>query len=243
MQGQPGDFIGQGKTYQLNSANSSSTIYGGTGGIGDDSHGLEDAFRTFSVDQTPWTVDMYPANGAAFTVRTYSNAVIHGPGSSPTRNQLEISGDGRGCDAIHGSFAVKQAAFSASNGFVQHFDATFIQYCDGDTAALTGELKYDAEPVTSAAPVSALKATANSSGVAISWVNPASSRYRYTLVRAEPSGSPAGIAAFAGRNVYASTCTATVAHGLLTGHTYTVAAYAIDQYGNISLPVTHKITV
>jgi len=30
----------------------------------------------FSVHRTPWTVDMDPANGAAFAAGTYSNAVI-----------------------------------------------------------------------------------------------------------------------------------------------------------------------
>jgi hypothetical protein len=91
--------------------------------------------------------------------------------------------------------------------------------------------------------VTALKASATGSGAAISWANPTSSRYRYTLVRVEPTGSPVGIAAYAGKAVYSGTGTTTVVHGLLSGHTYTIVAYAIDQYGNVSLPITRKITM
>ena len=73
--------------------------------------------------------------------------------------------------------------------------------------------------------------------VAITWTNPTSSLYRYTVVRIEPSGSPAGVSPIAGGPVFAGAGTSAVAASLLTGQTYTVVAYTVDKYGNVSAPV------
>jgi hypothetical protein len=114
-------------------------------------------------------------------------------------NGLSVYGDGRGCNTLTGSFTVKQAVFSAVYNSLQNFDGTFIQHCEGATPALTGEVKYDAEPVTAPPPgVTNLSAVVSGSGLAITWANPTASRYRYTLVRIEPSGTLAGLSPIAG---------------------------------------------
>jgi hypothetical protein len=138
--------------------------------------------------------------------------------------------------------AIAMAATSDVKYMPGHPNVTFIQHCGTATAALTGEFKYDAEPVTSAAGVSRLTATVTRSGLGISWANPASARYRYTLIRIEPSRSPAGTAPYAGVSVYGGTGTKTTARGLVHGHAYTVVAYAVDRYGNISDPARYTVT-
>jgi hypothetical protein len=232
MNSQPGDYIGQGQNYDLTLANTVFTLAADRSGI--------EAFLTTGSD-VPWTVDIVAPAGQALADGTYLHAAEYpGNGNSPG---LSVYGDSRGCNSITGSFKIKQIAFSAADGSLRNFDGTFTQYCDNDTGALTGELKYDAEPVTGPPPgVSALTATAAGAGIAISWANPASSGYRYTLVRIIPSGSPAGLAPYAGFAVYAGSGTNATAHGLVKGDTYTVAAYAVDQYGNVSAPAETQIT-
>ncbi len=38
------------------------------------------------------------------------------------------------------------------------------------------------------------------------------------------------------------TGTSVVVHGLTAGHTYTVVAYTVDTYGNVSSPVERSVT-
>jgi hypothetical protein len=232
MDSQQGDFIGQGKTYDFTGANASFTFSASTAGIESD---------LSATDAEYWTVVMVPAAGEILAVGTYPNATrwpFNGTG-----NGLEVDGDSRGCNTLTGSFTVKQAVFSAVDNSLKNFDGTFIQYCDNSTAALTGELKYDAEPVTTPPPgVSSLAAVSTTSGLDITWANPTASIYRYTVVRIESSGSPVGVTPFVGAAVYAGTGTSAVVHGLVNGHSYTVVAYTVDQYGNVSRPVQSSVT-
>jgi hypothetical protein len=46
----------------------------------------------------------------------------------------------------------------------------------------------------------------------------------------------------AGDAVFAGTGTTAVATGLRTGQAYTVVAYTVDQYGNVSTPVESSVT-
>jgi hypothetical protein len=231
MKSQPGDFIGGGQDYDMTLENTIFSFNAAPSGV--------TASLTTGSD-VPWAVDMYAPPGQNLAVGTYLHAQEYpNNGSNPG---LSVSGDSRGCNTINGSFTIKQVAFSASGGSLEHFDGTFTQYCDNDTGALTGELKFDAAPVTAPPPaVSGLTAVSTSAGLGISWANPTSSIYRYTLVRIEPSPNPAGLAPYAGTAVYAGTGTSAVAHGLIKGATYTVVAYTVDEYGNVSAPAEYKV--
>lgn len=234
MESHPGDSIGQGQSYDLTPGNTDFTFNPTV-------TGLTAQLRTLTTG-VPWEVDMFPAPGKHLVVGTYRDVVMYPYNERQGKPGLSVTGDGNGCDSVTGSFTVKQVVFSRSDGSLQNFDATFIQWCDNDTGALTGELKYDGEPVTMAAGVSRLKARVTRSGLAITWANPASARYRYTLVRIEPSPAPAGTAPYAGVSVYGGTGTRTTVRGLVHGHAYTVVAYAVDRYGNISRPARYVVT-
>ena len=133
--------------------------------------------------------------------------------------------------------------FSAVDNSLQHFDGTFIQHCEGAAPALTGEVKYDAEPVTAPpAGVTNLKAVKATSALDITWTNPTAALYKYTVVRIESSGGLAGVSPIAGTGVFAGTGTKTVVHGLTAGRTYTVVAFTADKYGNVSAPVESTVT-
>lgn len=227
--------MGQGKSYDLSGANAHLVM--NSGGPSGFSGGAVPA------SGATWGVAMFPAPGDVLaTGVTYPTVTFYTP--TEVVNGLAVSDTSYypGCNYITGSFTVKQAVFSPLDNSLQNFDGTFIQYCNGASGALTGEFKYDAEPVTTTPGVSKLNAVATSSGLHITWANPAASSYRYTLVRIESSGSPAGVAPFAGAAAYGGTGTSAVAHGLASGQTYTVVAYAVDQYGNASYPAEYKVT-
>lgn len=232
MKSQPGDYIGGGQDYKFTAANAAFTFIASPSGLEQD---------LSSNDGQTWTVDMYPAPGEVLAVGKYPHATrypFNGNG-----NGLSVDGDGRGCNTLTGSFRVLQAVFSAVDNSLQNFNGTFTQHCEGAAPALTGQVKYDAEPVTTPpAGVTGLKATVAANGLDISWVNPTTSIYRYTVVRIEPSAKPAGVSPIAGGPVFAGPGTSAVALGLRTGQTYTVVAYTVDTYGNVSIPVESTVT-
>jgi len=232
MKSQSGDFVGQGRSYHFTPLNASFSFSASTSGLEQD--------LSSNRGQT-WTVDMFPAPGHVLAVGRYPHATrypFNGNG-----NGLSVFGDGRGCNTLTGSFNVKQAVFSAVDNSLQNFDGTFVQHCEGAAPALTGEVTYDAEPVTAPpAGVTKLKAAVAGSGLDITWANPTSSLYRYTVVRIEPSGKPAGVSPIAGSPVFAGTGTKAVVSGLKAGKKYTVVAYTVDQYGNVSTPVEALVT-
>ena len=231
MKSQAGDFIGAGQSYKFTPANAVFTFSASLSGLEQD---------LTASDGQSWTVDMYPGSGAVLAVGNYPNATRYPFNGSG--NGLSVFGDGRGCNTLTGSFRVKQAVFSAVDNSLQNFDGTFTQHCEGATPALTGEVKYDAEAVTAPPPgVTQLNAVASGSGLDITWANPATSVYSYTVVRIEPSGTLAGVSPVAGGAVFAGPGTAAVATGLRTGRTYTIVAYTVDKYGNVSSPVESSV--
>jgi hypothetical protein len=137
MSSQPGDWIGQGQTYYLNSDMASFSITS-----------FDGSFMRFWI-RTPdysewWGLDIAAAPGQPLVEGTYTNAVrasFRGPGQPG----LDVSGDGRGCNTLSGSFTVSRAVYGPGNT-VEQFDATFTQICEGWMPPLTGEIRYDATP-------------------------------------------------------------------------------------------------
>jgi hypothetical protein len=64
-----------------------------------------------------------------------------GNGTSPG---LSVEG-GWGCAKVTGSFTIKKAVFGPL-GYVQSFDATFVQHCEGVAAAARGEVRISNPP-------------------------------------------------------------------------------------------------
>jgi len=234
MTSQAGDYIGAGKTYNFTGANS--VIWIASGSL----TGL--SARLTSSDGQWWDVDMYAASGNVLAVGHYPNATRYPFNGSG--NGLNVDGDGRGCNTLTGSFTVKQVAFSAVDNSLQHFDGTFVQHCEGASAALSGELKYESAPVITPPPgVGSLHDSSSSGVLSVSWVNPTFSNYLHTIVRIEPSGSPFGVAPFAGVSGYVGTGHSVQVRGLTVGRSYTAVVYTIDKYGNVSSPVRHSIVL
>lgn len=54
---------------------------------------------------------------------------------------LDVTNDGRGCNESAGTLTIREITFNVL-GNVAALNATFVQYCDADTAALRGKIHY-----------------------------------------------------------------------------------------------------
>lgn len=81
-----------------------------------------------------WQLDLSTANDQALTVGSYTGATRHpfnvSPFSDPATPGLSFTGNGRGNNALTGSFDVLEANF-ADDGSVLSFAADFVQYDEG----------------------------------------------------------------------------------------------------------------
>jgi hypothetical protein len=128
--GDPDDFISLGQSYSystdggdvlsVSSADNSAVTIGVSGLNGD-----------------WWILDFDAPQSQTLVPGTYSGATRYpfndaGPG-------LSLVGNGRGCNEVTGEFTVINAVFGP-NGYVQTFDATFEQHCEGGEPAARGEV-------------------------------------------------------------------------------------------------------
>jgi hypothetical protein len=128
--GDPGDFITGGLKYSyvagvdqltVSASADNSVVSIGVNGANGDGWSL-DFDAPLSQPLVPGTypdATRYPFNGA-------------GPG-------LSLSGNGRGCNTLTGTFTVLDASFGP-NGYVEAFHATFEQHCEGMEPAARGEV-------------------------------------------------------------------------------------------------------
>lgn len=139
--GDAGDYISQGKSYSYStskgdalnvSSSTGSTVRISVNAYNGDWWDLEfDAPGTRVLAPGTYTgAHRYPFNG-------------NGPG-------LALSGEGRGCNELTGSFTIIKAVFGP-HGYVQTFDATFEQHCEGGNPAAHGEIHISNPPPPPAA--------------------------------------------------------------------------------------------
>ncbi len=143
--GDPGDFVTGGDSYTYDVA------------AGDD-------FSVTSIDNESvslfvtggdgvlWSVDFDAPEGETLTAGTTYTATrypYNGDGAG-----LDFGGDHRGCNQLTGSFTVHEAVFGPY-GYVETFDASFEQHCEGATPAARGEVR-----LTNPTPAPALSITA-----------------------------------------------------------------------------------
>ena len=128
--GDSGDWITGGQSYSYSTEN------------GDGLSVSSSANSTVSISVNAangdwWFLDIDAPDGQTLVPGTYLNANRYpfngtGPG-------LDLFGNGRGCNTLTGSFTIINAVFGL-NGYVQTFDATFEQHCEGGVAAARGEV-------------------------------------------------------------------------------------------------------
>jgi hypothetical protein len=158
--GDAGDYISQGKSSSYSSSKGDaldvSSATGGTVSISVNAYNGD--WWTLDFD-APGTPDRpVPGQPSVLAPGTYTGAHRYpfngnGPG-------LSLSGEGRGCNQLTGSFTIIKAVFGPQ-GYVQTFDATFEQHCEGGTPAARGEVHIANPPSPAgAAPLPTARPTA-----------------------------------------------------------------------------------
>jgi hypothetical protein len=130
MTSDAGDWVGQGQTWSYDAG--AGDVFGVTTTAGT----VEGSIQTASG--TWWNMSFGAPQGETLATGTYDGATRY-PFHDPSGPGLEVSGDGRGCNTLTGSFTVTQIAFDDA-GAVQRFDADFVQHCEGAEPALRGHV-------------------------------------------------------------------------------------------------------
>lgn len=223
MTSDTGDYIGAGKTYLYTSAFDTigyrATQQYVSGGVN-------------AANGDWWGAEFAPAQGDVLVAgATYSNARRYPfNGSGPG---MDVSGNGRGCNTLVGSFTVNQIGFSSTNGALDRLDLNFEQHCEGATPALRGRLRYraraDFTPPAQAAGVTVTRTSDTSARV--TWTSPSDSVG--TVVRYLPGPRAPG-AATVGHLAHTGNGTAVDVSGLKAGRAHAFALFTYDSTGNVS---------
>ncbi len=128
----PGDWVGAGREYAFTRAD-------GTFGAARVSTRSVSAWFETPDHRTSWFLQFSAPLGLSLVPGVYPNATGSGSTGGPV---LSVSGEGRGCSGITGSFEVREILDGPPNG-IRTLVVAFEQHCEGRTAALRGEIRYD----------------------------------------------------------------------------------------------------
>jgi len=104
-------------------------------------NGVSLTFRTPTYAHW-WSLDFAAPNNQVLSVGKYTGAARF-PFQASNQPGLDVSGDGRGCNTLKGSFEVKEIKYGSA-GAVTSFWATYEQHCEGSVPAARGEIRYNA---------------------------------------------------------------------------------------------------
>jgi hypothetical protein len=141
MSGDSGDYITQGLSYAYAAAKGDRLNV--TGGPGIISLSIDGANGDW------WSLDLEAPAGQTLQPGTYTGARRY-PFNDDAPG-LDVSGNGRGCNTLTGSFVIESYTPGLS-GDVEALQATFEQHCEGGAAALRGSVTIGS-PVPPTVPV------------------------------------------------------------------------------------------
>jgi Calx-beta domain-containing protein len=99
-----------------------------------------------------WTLEFAAPSGSPLLPGTYTGATRY-PFHPPGTPGLSVSGEGRGCNQLTGSFTVLEIELGAGTTLAR-FAADFVQRCENGSSALFGSIRLNSSlPVTQQAPV------------------------------------------------------------------------------------------
>jgi hypothetical protein len=139
--GDAGDYISQGKSWSYSTSNGDAlSVSSSSGSL------VSISVNAYNGDW--WTLDLDAPGTQVLAPGTY--AAAHRYPFNGTGPGLDLSGEGRGCNTLTGSFTITKAVFGPQ-GYVQTFDATFEQHCEGGTTAARGQVHISNPPPPPAA--------------------------------------------------------------------------------------------
>ncbi|MGW0424541.1 hypothetical protein [Streptomyces sp. NPDC003015] len=130
--GDEGDYISGGQSYAYTTASQDRMNVSGN---------TDNRVVSVSVDGANgdwWYLDLAAPTGKTLTPGTYTGATRY-PFNDATEPGLSLSGNGRGCNQLTGTFTISAVEFGPQ-GYVKKLDADFVQHCEGGTPAARGEI-------------------------------------------------------------------------------------------------------
>ncbi len=234
MHSEDGDYIGQGKDWAYEPR--AATIQAS----GNESK-VSLRVRSFGDD---WIATFATDSGHLLLPGTTFTGATREPFNSPETPGMSVRGNGRGCNALSGSFTVHDASYDG--GILTGISLTFEQLCDDSPGALHGSIAWRASspapPVSggdSVAPpaVSGLTAEAGSGKARLSWTNPIVSDWVETIVRGK-TGAVAPETVTQGATYFSGRTPSALLEGLDAGKDYSFSVFPRDRDGNIGAPVS-----
>lgn len=135
MTSDPGDFVGDGRTYSYSQANADFTVAAQGGLLSVEVLGDEKWGGVFQM----------PSGYSTLATGTYNNLALYQL-HDPVIGGLRWTSDGRSCAGVNGSVTIRKAIYEGST--LTELDLQFTQYCDGRSFALRGELRWNAKDPT-----------------------------------------------------------------------------------------------
>lgn len=137
----PGDFIGDGRSYAYSLADAEITVTAEGGRLTIDILGDESWSGIFQLPET--FTDLQPGTYAGLRRYTFHDPAVGG---------MIWSGEGRGCNGLSGSLTIESVAYDGDG--VSEIDFQFEQHCEELAPALHGEIHWIADdPTTAPGPV------------------------------------------------------------------------------------------
>lgn len=130
LKSEVGDFVGDGKTHQLTSENGKLSA-----------RAKPREVNIFFDGDDDWSLDFVAPEGKRLEPGTYPSAQ-RAPFQNPIKPGLSVSGAGRGCNKLAGSFVVKSVEISGEK--LRRFNAEFEQFCDENKVPLRGSVDISA---------------------------------------------------------------------------------------------------
>jgi len=97
-----------------------------------------------STEDGSWTADFEADSGRTLTPGTTFTGATRFPFNDATTPGMDVSGSGRGCNEIKGSFTVHEASYD-DTGALEKLSISFVQHCEGATPALYGSITWHAD--------------------------------------------------------------------------------------------------
>jgi hypothetical protein len=130
MASDAGDYIGQGLTYSYATAQGDR--------VESNSNGNTVSITVDGANGDWWFLDFAAPSSQPLTTGVYDGATRY-PFNGAGEPGLDVSGNGRGCNMLTGSFVVTEVVLGPSN-YLERFRAAFEQHCEGFEAAIRGEI-------------------------------------------------------------------------------------------------------
>ncbi|MEL7313160.1 MAG: hypothetical protein AAFN07_16705 [Pseudomonadota bacterium] len=133
---EPGDSIGQGNTYSFDDTNTDIRFFRNY------DNGITVRIQSFPGEpRFSWTIDFAAPFEAELTVGPYEGATRF-PFQDYENPGLAVSGNGRGCNRLTGSFDIFTVEYD-EDGNVTALAATFEQFCGASSFPLRGEIVFN----------------------------------------------------------------------------------------------------